>query len=103
MNNSCPLSGRLLTGSEAYRWLKGNLYSNNGLVGISSICSAYIKRPVIDELVQSPVEKCRVLVRFKKSDILSGASDLDIYRALANKGWKLYLNTQVQVKSMWMI
>lgn len=92
MGQHYPLQGGLLTGAETHALIQENLKSEAGPEAIS-ICSAYVKRPVFEDFVaKAGGRPCRVLARFRKSDILSGASDLDVYRTIVDSGWELYMN-----------
>lgn len=64
------------------------------------IFSAYIKREALDELSKSIADavSVTVVVRWNKIDILSGASDLDIFELCNTRGWSLRIDLSLHGK-----
>jgi len=54
------------------------------------IASAFIKINALQRLLsQSEAKDVEVIVRWRKHDLIAGASDLEVYRFCKKKGWKL--------------
>lgn len=51
----------------------------------------------IDEYIPKDVRK-RLLVRFRLSDLLMGATDIDIFEYCRNNNWDLYIDTNLHAK-----
>lgn len=64
------------------------------------IFSAYIKRRALEELSTAIGDDVdvMVIVRWNKIDLLSGASDLDIYEFCNQRGWCLAISTNLHGK-----
>ena len=66
------------------------------------IISAYCKKTALSyvdaKTFASPITK-RLMVRFCLEDILSGASDLEIYEYCKNNGWDLYIQLDLHAKT----
>lgn len=65
------------------------------------LISAYCKLPLVqyfDSCISSEIEK-KLVVRFREDDLLSGASDLDIYPYCRDHGWKLYFRLDLHAKT----
>lgn len=63
------------------------------------ICSAYLKEPVLQELVDVLQGKnVEIYVRWHVLDLISGASDLSIFELCENLGWSLFRNPQIHAK-----
>lgn len=64
--------------------------------------SAYCKLPLIEffnsSILDTAIEK-KLVVRFRPDDILSGASDLEIYPYCKQHGWKLYFRLDLHAKT----
>jgi hypothetical protein len=84
-------SGNLINGKSAYLWLFENL---KGLNANISLCSAFLRSSVIDDLSKNFHRDAtvRVMVRWKLSDLLAGASDLQSYRICSKLGWKFFVS-----------
>lgn len=66
-----------------------------------NIVSAFCKLNTlkkIDSLIKPNVTK-RLLVRFLPSDIISGATDKEIYEYCKNNGWKIYIDFSIHAKT----
>lgn len=62
--------------------------------GDIQIISAFCKKEAIkfvNDHIPNSVQKKRLMVRFRLEDILSGASDLEIYNFCCDNGWELYM------------
>ena len=66
------------------------------------IISAYCNKTAIkfvDDCIQNPMQRKRLLVRFSFADVVSGASDLDVYEFCRNNGWELYMRLDLHAKT----
>ena len=66
------------------------------------IISAYCKKAAIqfvDECILNPMQRKRLMVRFSFADIVSGASDLEVYEFCRNNGWELYMRLDLHAKT----
>lgn len=66
------------------------------------LISAYCKLPLVkffDSCILNPNVEKKLVVRFKQDDILSGASDLEIYPYCKRHGWKLYFRLDLHAKT----
>lgn len=65
-----------------------------------SVVSAYITKPGADWIVQHLHEEvsCRVITRWRLDDLVSGASDLEVFETLQGKGIELYLRPDLHGK-----
>lgn len=63
------------------------------------ISSAYLKEDLFLELIPMLTDKeVKVYVRWEAQDLITGASDLQVYRICKTKGWKLYRNPRIHAK-----
>lgn len=65
------------------------------------IISAYCKKAAIkfvNDHIPNSVKRKRLMVRFRLEDILSGASDLEIYNFCCNNDWELYMRLDLHAK-----
>ena len=74
--------GIILDAAEARDWLKSSVAASKDPI---DLCSAYLKLAAIEYLFNSFIESAhesniRVLTRWKPRDLLSGASDIDVYK-----------------------
>lgn len=66
------------------------------------LISAYCKLPLVeyfDSCIENPSIEKKLVVRFRREDITSGASDLDIYPYCKQHGWKLYIRLDLHAKT----
>ncbi|MGI9064884.1 MAG: phospholipase D-like domain-containing protein [Pyrinomonadaceae bacterium] len=66
-----------------------------------SLVSAYITVPGIAWILDRcdpPPESCRALARWNCSDLVLGASDLEVYEALRNRGWRFFVLPDLHAK-----
>lgn len=66
------------------------------------IVSAYCKKSAIqfvENCVVNHMQSKNLMVRFAYNDIISGASDLDVYDFCRNNGWKLYMRLDLHAKT----
>lgn len=66
------------------------------------IISAYCKKTAIqfvENCVANSMQRKRLMVRFSFADIVSGASDLEIYEFCRNNGWELYMRLDLHAKT----
>ena len=88
--------GRLITGSESLGWIKSALSSLNGE---ASVCSAYIKIPILKEIaLNTKSSDIRFLARWDLNDLVGGASDIECYKFAKERGWDFYINLRLHAK-----
>jgi hypothetical protein len=66
------------------------------------IISAYCKKAAIkfiENCVVNPMQSKKLMVRFAYIDIISGASDLDVYDFCKKNGWYLYMRLDLHAKT----
>lgn len=66
------------------------------------IISAYCKKAAIqfvDDCILNLMQRKRLMVRFSFADIVSGASDLEVYEFCRNNGWELYMRLDLHAKT----
>ena len=66
------------------------------------LISAYCKLPLVeyfDSCIVNPNIEKKLVVRFRREDIISGASDLEIYPYCKAHGWKLYFRCDLHAKT----
>ena len=66
------------------------------------LISAYCKLPLVeyfDSCIVNPNIEKKLVVRFLREDITSGASDLEIYPYCKQHGWKLYIRFDLHAKT----
>lgn len=64
------------------------------------LLSAYAKVPAIKAILEGVPSSIRVqmVVRWEKHDIMSGASDLEVFDFFSAQGWPLWRNTRLHAK-----
>lgn len=65
------------------------------------IASAYCKSQAFEELLLNASIKAKVkvlFVRWELRDLISGASDLEVYELAKQDGWRVYINQQLHAK-----
>lgn len=90
-------SGDLIDGKSAYLWLVDNSKNVNGNI---SICSAFLRSSIIDDLSKNfhRDASVRVMVRWQLGDLLAGASDLNSYQLCSELGWKFFISLKFHGK-----
>ena len=87
-----PLQGRLISGSELDEWLRESLAATRQEVWI---CSAYIRSTAFLRLLEKRASHeqllASVLVRWQAQDLLSSASDLELFPICRDRGINLFL------------
>lgn len=79
--------------------LEQELYSiKNNIQIITAYCKLEALAYIDSKLLFSPSTK-RILVRFRPEDIISGATDIEIYNYCKSKGWKLYIQLDLHAKT----
>ena len=64
-----------------------------------TIFSPYIKSKPLQELLDTDGAQCdQVIVRWEPRDILTGASDLEVYQVCKERGISLYMNQRIHLK-----
>ena len=89
----------LMFSSEFMENITAELAKANNSV---QIISAFCKKEAIkffDQGINNSVAEKTLLVRFSLSDIISGASDLDIYEYCKTNNWKLYVRFDLHAKT----
>lgn len=85
-----PLQGDLIDGAKTARWLIEALAKTTEPV---TLCSGYLRSEALRAVLRStrtPVSG-KVLVRWRISDLISGASDLGAYTVARGRGLEFYL------------
>jgi hypothetical protein len=92
-----PFSGILIDGKSSYRWLVDNASKVEGVV---SICSAFLRSSILEDLSWRFPQNVsvRIITRWKLSDLLDGASDLEAYDVCKKMGWEFYICTNFHGK-----
>jgi hypothetical protein len=85
-----PFSGQLINGREAAEWLLSRTKAASSGV---SICSAFLRSEAMRVLypADQAVQQGRVLARWRLGDLLSGASDLDVYPLTKQLGFAFFV------------
>jgi hypothetical protein len=92
------LSGSILTGKESYDWLIESI-DRSAAGSKINLASAFIKTPIFNEIASRAAGKFgRVLARWQKDDLLTGASDVDLYEAATRCGWDFYVDLKFHGK-----
>ncbi len=86
-----PLTGTLLTGTEARKWMQ---------IGCSQLddeaffCSGFLKTDALRSFARflRSGSRVKILVRWRLDDILSKASDLDAYLFAKEQGWNFFMD-----------
>ena len=82
-------SGDLITGKEAYSWLKDSLPLAHD---VSSLASCYVKEEALKQLLSGSTAKGRLLARWRPGDLIQGSSDLGAYQVARDRGWEFYIS-----------
>lgn len=92
-------SSRLLESSDLVRQIDLALSEANGEI---LLVSAYLKLEAVRWLINMlpPNAQIKVLARWRKSDLVSGSSDLEVYKLLSKGGHRFYIDNQVHTKVM---
>jgi hypothetical protein len=88
----------ILDGATAKLWLKDATTRDSSAV---DICSAFIKSDALLSLFGNVLVNCkqtRVLARWNAHDLVSGASDLDVYKICQHHGVTLQVHTSFHGK-----
>ena len=87
-----PLTGKLIDGRAAYKWLANNAINVNGQI---SICSAFLRSSILEDFSRKLPSGAdvRVLARWRLEDLLSGASDMAAYEFCRKLGWSFSICT----------
>lgn len=92
MPNSYPLQGQLISGSALDDWLRDSIAAASHGVWI---CSAYIRSAAFLRLLERRASidqlQASVLVRWQAQDLLSAASDLELFPICRDRGIALFL------------
>lgn len=86
---STQLVGTLLDGHAVHQWMSQAIAATPE----ATICSAYIRSEALsDVLLRAPDNFTgRVLVRWRKGDLLAGASDLNVFNVCRDRGLRLFM------------
>lgn len=81
----------LITGRQAYDWI---LSMQNKPWRLFTLCSAFLKSNTLEEIFKNlpKKNKVRILVRWQLGDLLTGVSDLDVYKLVLENDWELYID-----------
>lgn len=86
---SAQLAGTLLNGHAVHRWMSQAIAA----APEATICSAYIRSEALSDVLRRAPNDItgRVLVRWRKGDLLAGASDLSVFNVCRDRGLKLFM------------
>jgi hypothetical protein len=92
-----PLTGKLIDGKAAYKWISD---SSANVSGVVSICSAFLRSSILEDFSKrlpkdTPV---RVIARWRLEDLLAGASDLEAFEICKKMGWDFNICTNFHGK-----
>jgi hypothetical protein len=89
-SSAFPLSGQLIDGKTAAKWLLAKVGTTPAGV---SLCSAFLRSEAIRTLypAENSTHGGRILARWRLGDLLSGASDLDAYPLAKQLGFSFYV------------
>jgi hypothetical protein len=92
-----PLTGKLIDGKAAYKWIAD---SSANVSGIVSICSAFLRSSILEDFSKRlPKDtSVRIIVRWRLEDLLAGASDLEAFGICKKMGWDFYICTNFHGK-----
>lgn len=67
---------------------------------LNLIVAPFIKLAALQRLFEGvrPTAECKVVSRWRPSDVLTGVSDLGVYTWLQERGWSLYVNERLHMK-----
>jgi len=65
---------------------------------ISLVISPFIKNDSFKEILNQKIKIHQVIARWRKEDIISGSSDLELYETCVNRGIKLFINPRIHLK-----
>ena len=89
----------ILFSKEIYEVIEKELKNASDSV---QIITAFCKENTfqqLDKCVSSNVLRKRLLVRFRKGDLISGSSDLSVLETALNHGWDVYLKFNLHAKT----
>lgn len=66
---------------------------------ISAFCKLDTIKNLIDKNVNTEVSSKKLLVRFRLEDLLTKASDIDLYEYCKSNGWELYIRFDLHAKT----
>jgi hypothetical protein len=92
--------GRIIDGGEARDWLKNSVSVSTASI---DLCSAYLKLAAIEYFFDSYIGagyecRVRVLTRWKPKDLLSGASDVEVYSFCRERRIPFYIRNDFHGK-----
>lgn len=73
--------------------------TNGSLQIISAFCKVNTVKNLIDKNINTNIESKKLLVRFRLEDLLSKASDVDLYEYCKKNGWELYIRFDLHAKT----
>lgn len=89
----------LLTTAEAKNIIaKQTSLVTQNLQIVSAFCKTSALK-FIDSNIKNPISDKKLLVRFLLSDIISGATDFELYDYCKSNGWKLYIRFDLHAKT----
>ena len=84
------LTGKLLDGNDAYRWIADALSNAEQPI---DICSAFLRSEALSALLHGAPKSLsgRILVRWRLNDLIAGASDFEAYDIAVARGFEVYM------------
>jgi len=89
----------LLFSQEIKDKLTQELYAANSQVHIVSAYCKYNAMVFVEDYINETVKQKKLLVRFAFHDIVSGATDLDVYEFCVEHGWEMYIRLDLHAKT----
>lgn len=74
-------------------------HARDSLQIISAFCKLDTVKNLIDKNIHYGINSKKLLVRFRLEDILSGASDIELYEYCKQNGWDFYIRFDLHAKT----
>jgi len=90
---------RILSGNDISKEIQRNSTQTNVRAYIASAyCRSYAFNQHVSNISNSVSDK-KIVVRWQARDLVSGASDLELYKEVKSFGWTLYINQDLHAKA----
>jgi HKD family nuclease len=90
----------ILTTSETQKSIVAEIQNaTDSIQIISAFCKTNTVKSLIDDNICRELTSKKLLVRFRLSDILAGACDIDLYDYCKDNGWDLYIRFDLHAKT----
>lgn len=74
-------------------------HANGSIQIISAFCKLDTIKNLIDKNINDTVSSKKLLARFRLSDILAGATDINLYNYCKENGWEFYIRFDLHAKT----